>query len=651
MSLLAALVLAAASARVESVSLTTLDSRLAVRVLVSGTPGLVAVHREGDVARVSIMDADLGLRFAGGRRFSWTPSDGFDPALLAATPAKLDRLEIAAGASEVSVLLHVPPEVSVDVRRDSRGLLLVFRGASVPAEPERVAQRSAGAGRRVPPSRRPRLRWPSRPSCPRRGRAAEPVAGRRPRRWRRARGRAGRRAGARCRRGRAPAAPPPASPSRPTRRISRSASSPPRLARPRPRRRGRWPSSTRGSSRPARPRRSPRRRCRRRGRRAGAGRGPRRWAPSACAPRWTRATWTPTPTWRSTAVPTQDQLPRGPAARGGGGAGRRRPLHARLRAGPPRPSRLRPGQQLAARRSRARPRPARRRARDAARPGPLPGRHPRHARGGPRGRVLLRPRPLPPQRRRRRRQHRGRPAPERRARGRPRARSASRSRRASSTTTPGPPRRASASSSRRTSRRSPPTCTTPCRAPTSGPRPSRRAHSARLSLSGEILPLLTGELSVGYRSQDTPNAGAGRDELLRLRHVGRAHAPARPRVVARHLREPDDPGVGVRGERLLRLDQRPGHAAGAAARPSSSSGAGSGTSGTTTGPSRSRSAARARTASSAGTWACGARSGSNLFLSGAYRSEDRRSNVDTFDTDADGFYLQLEWDIFGAPAR
>ena len=41
----------------------------------------------------------------------------------------------------------------------------------------------------------------------------------------------------------------------------------------------------------------------------------------------------------------------------------------------------------------------------------------------------------------------------------------------------------------------------------------------------------------------------------------------------------------------------------------------------------------------------------NLFLSGAYRSEDRRSNVDTFDTDADGFYFQLEWDIFGSPPR
>ena len=47
------------------------------------------------------------------------------------------------------------------------------------------------------------------------------------------------------------------------------------------------------------------------------------------------------------------------------------------------------------------------------------------------------------------------------------------------------------------------------------PRPDDRpeaestAHSGRISLNGEILPLLTGELSLGYRSQDSPNAGAG----------------------------------------------------------------------------------------------------------------------------------------------
>ena len=140
MTLLAAVLLAAASARVESVSLTALDGRLAVRVTVSGTPGLVAVHREGQIARVSVADADLGLRFAGGRTFSWTPSDGFEPALVAATPVKLDRIEVAATSSEVSVLLHVPPDVSVDVRNEARGFLLVFRQAPAAAPPERVAE-------------------------------------------------------------------------------------------------------------------------------------------------------------------------------------------------------------------------------------------------------------------------------------------------------------------------------------------------------------------------------------------------------------------------------------------------------------------------------------------------------------------------------
>jgi hypothetical protein len=153
MSLLAtALVLAAASARVESVSLTTVDSRLAVQVVVSGTPGMVAVHREGDVARVSIMDAELGIRFAGGRHFSWVPSDGFDPSVLAATPARLDRLEIAATPAEVSLLLHVPREASVDVRRYARGLLVVFRSESAP--PQRVAQAP-------PPSPKPRPQPPA----------------------------------------------------------------------------------------------------------------------------------------------------------------------------------------------------------------------------------------------------------------------------------------------------------------------------------------------------------------------------------------------------------------------------------------------------------------------------------------------------------
>jgi hypothetical protein len=126
LSLLLALALAAAAARVESVALTTVESQLAVRVVVTGAPGVVAVHREGDAARVSIADALLGLRFAGGRRFSWTPQV-VDEDVLARSPARLDRLELAATPTEVSLLLRLPPEASIDVRRDALGLLIRFR--------------------------------------------------------------------------------------------------------------------------------------------------------------------------------------------------------------------------------------------------------------------------------------------------------------------------------------------------------------------------------------------------------------------------------------------------------------------------------------------------------------------------------------------
>ncbi len=128
-----------ASARLEAVSLAAVDSRLAVRVTLSGRPGIVAVHREGDAARVSIAETTLGARFAGGTRFAWTPAPDFDLETLSG-PTRLDRLEVMVMDSEVSVLLHVPPEVSIDVRRDRRGLLLVFREDSPATGPPTLAQ-------------------------------------------------------------------------------------------------------------------------------------------------------------------------------------------------------------------------------------------------------------------------------------------------------------------------------------------------------------------------------------------------------------------------------------------------------------------------------------------------------------------------------
>jgi hypothetical protein len=142
MSLLAALVLVITPARVEAVALTTAGSGVAVRVAVSGEPGTVAVHRDGGTARVSLSGTRLGGPLAGGGHFAWTPILS-DPAVRD-NPVPLDRIDVVAGRNEVSVLLRVPPDVSIDVRRGPAAFLLVFREA-----PDEVSSATAHAPRRT----------------------------------------------------------------------------------------------------------------------------------------------------------------------------------------------------------------------------------------------------------------------------------------------------------------------------------------------------------------------------------------------------------------------------------------------------------------------------------------------------------------------
>jgi len=125
-ALLLALALSAAPARVESVRLTHAGVQAGLRVVISGRPGLVAVQRVGDAARVSIGGAALGLGFTGSDRFRWTPQ-GMDALSLAQTPARLERLDVVATASDVSLLMRLPADASIDLRRDERGLLVFFR--------------------------------------------------------------------------------------------------------------------------------------------------------------------------------------------------------------------------------------------------------------------------------------------------------------------------------------------------------------------------------------------------------------------------------------------------------------------------------------------------------------------------------------------
>ncbi len=126
MSLLAALFFAAAGARVESISLVSVEARPAVRLGIAGVPGLVTVERSGGTARVSIDATTLGSGFAGGHRFTWSPTTYGLGRPAAAGPLP-DRLDVTAEPSAIVVQLALPPATSLEVRREARAVLLVLR--------------------------------------------------------------------------------------------------------------------------------------------------------------------------------------------------------------------------------------------------------------------------------------------------------------------------------------------------------------------------------------------------------------------------------------------------------------------------------------------------------------------------------------------
>jgi hypothetical protein len=188
------------------------------------------------------------------------------------------------------------------------------------------------------------------------------------------------------------------------------------------------------------------------------------------------------------------------------------------------------------------------------------------------------------------------------------------------------------------------------------PRPDMRpeaastAHSGRLTLTGDLLPLLTGELSVGYRDQSTPNAGAGGKGYKGLtlsaaltRQLGRdstfAFYASRSTPVSAFEENGFYVSSSLQGTLQLPLP----------AQFQVRGGLGYQWNDYRTVASE---IGRPREDRILG-WHVGLRRPlrSDLFVSGAYRSEDRRSNVDAFDTDANGFYFQIEWDPFGGQSR
>ena len=186
--------------------------------------------------------------------------------------------------------------------------------------------------------------------------------------------------------------------------------------------------------------------------------------------------------------------------------------------------------------------------------------------------------------------------------------------------------------------------------PDEHPEAESTANSARLSLGGEILPLLTGDLSVGYRSQDTPNAAAGGTSYSGFvmsaaltRQLGRESSlgiyASRTTPVSAYEQNGFYVSNSVQGTLQVPLP----------AQFQLQGGVGYQWNDYRTVALEIGSPREDRILG----WYASLRRPvrQNLFLSGSYRSEDRRSNVDAFDSNADGFYFQLEWDIFGAPSR
>jgi hypothetical protein len=121
----ATLMTATLDARVEDVRLLSVDSRPAVRMRLTSPPARVAIYREGELTRVSLEQTDLGVAFSGSDRFKWT-RPGPDSSATPWAPG-IEALYIQRGRNEVSLLMRLPPDMAIEVRRELKVLTLVFR--------------------------------------------------------------------------------------------------------------------------------------------------------------------------------------------------------------------------------------------------------------------------------------------------------------------------------------------------------------------------------------------------------------------------------------------------------------------------------------------------------------------------------------------
>jgi hypothetical protein len=186
--------------------------------------------------------------------------------------------------------------------------------------------------------------------------------------------------------------------------------------------------------------------------------------------------------------------------------------------------------------------------------------------------------------------------------------------------------------------------------PAERPEAESRAHQGRLSLRGDILPLLSGEVSLAYRDQRNPNAGPGGTRYSGLTWTGSLQRRLSPEATL---------GLNLSRSTPASAFERNGYYVATSLQASLTAplpfqvlldgGLGYQWNDYRTvadgiaGPRADRLLA----------WYAGLRRPllRRLYLSGLYRAEDRRSNVDAFDTNTNGFYIQLQWNPLGPSMR
>lgn len=120
------------SGRIEGLALVSFQGRYAVRISYSGRPGKVSVARDGgNLARVTMAQTELGWRFGAAGRFEWRPAQTPSPTFAVAGQS-LDVLRVGQARGETSLEFELPPGVSIDLRQARDAILVVLREAGTP---------------------------------------------------------------------------------------------------------------------------------------------------------------------------------------------------------------------------------------------------------------------------------------------------------------------------------------------------------------------------------------------------------------------------------------------------------------------------------------------------------------------------------------